>query len=187
MLLLKLVVPLAWLRLFATDYLVSFTLLTGLVLLVQQRKAPRLNAIAILKAAAAAAFVIVVFGLIGGSHVLHVTLSNRWWRLPWITLAGLPLFLSDEMTIRTIYPRWKSLGVALITRVLLWAFVVSGVLLLNRNDAFLVLIAHLMALFWIVLWFATDVVYRHTQDPFAAAVFAALVQGWAFSAWFVTI
>src|SRR5206468_1627878 len=171
-----------------TDYLVSFLLLTGLVLLLQHRKTPHLNAIATLKAPAAAAFVILVFGFIGGSHVLHVALSNRrWWRFPWMTIAALPLFLFDELTIRTIYPRWKSLGVALITRVLLWAFVVAGVLLLNRDDAFLVLIAHMIALFWIALWLATDVVHRNTQDPLAAAVFAALVQGWAFAAWFVTI
>ena len=187
-LILKFVVPFAWLHLFATDYLVSFLFLTGLVLLVQQRNSPGVNPIALLKAAAAAAFVIVVFGLIGGSHVLHVTLSNRrWWRLPWIAIAGFPLLISDELMIRTIYPRWKSIGVAIITRGLLWAFLVSGVLLLNRNDAFLVLIAHLMVLFWMLLWFATGVVHRHTQDPFAAALFAALVEGWAFAAWFVTI
>jgi pimeloyl-ACP methyl ester carboxylesterase len=187
-LILKVAVPMAWLHLFATDYLVSFLLLTGLALWVQQRNSLRLRPAAILKAAAAAAFVIVVLGLIAGSHILHITLANRrWWRLPWIALAGLPLLLFDELTIRTIYPRWKSIGVALITRALLWAFLLTGVLLLNRNDAFLVLIAHLMVLFWILLWFATGVVHRHTEDPFAAALFAALVQGWAFAAWFVTI
>ena len=37
------------------------------------------------------------------------------------------------------------------------------------------------------LWFATGIVHRHTQSPYAAALFAALVQGWAFAAWFVTI
>ncbi len=187
-LILKVIAPLAWLHLFATDYLVSFLLLTGLVLWVQQRNSLRLSPAAILKASAAAAFVIVVFGFIAGSHVLHITLSNRrWWRLPWLTLAGLPLLISDELTTRAIYPRWKSIGVALITRALLWAFLLIGVLLLNRHDAFLVLIAHLMALFWILLWFATGVVHRHTQDPFAAALFASLVQGWAFAAWFVTM
>jgi hypothetical protein len=74
----------------------------------------------------------------------------------------------------------------LITRTLLWAFLMRSLLLLNREDAFLVLIAHLIVFFWIALWFAAGIVHRHTQSPFAAALFAALVQGWAFAAWFVT-
>ena len=147
-----------------------------------------MNPTAILKAAAAATFVIVVFGFIAGSHILHTALSNgRWWRFPCIVLAGLPLFTFDELSIRKIHPRWKSIGVALITRALLWAFLIVGVLILNREAAFLALISHLIVLFWLALWFATNVVYRHTRDPLAAAFCAALVQGWAFAAWFVTI
>jgi hypothetical protein len=40
---------------------------------------------------------------------------------------------------------------------------------------------------WIALWFAAGVVHRHTQNALAAAVFSALVQGWAFAALFVMI
>ena len=76
---------------------------------------------------------------------------------------------------------------AVLSRVLIGAFILIGILVLNRHHAFLVLIAHLMVLFWIALWFGADVIHRHTEDPFAAALFAALVQGWAFAAWFVTI
>jgi hypothetical protein len=50
-----------------------------------------------------------------------------------------------------------------------------------------VMIVPLIGIFWIALWFASGVVYRHTQDPLATALFAAIVQGWAFAAWFVTI
>jgi hypothetical protein len=185
-LILKIVVPLAWLRLFATDYLISFLFLAGLILLIQGRRWPRTNLRNTATAVGAAAFVIVVLGLIAGSHVLHMTLSDgRWWRFPCIAAAGLPLFVVDETTIRKIHPRWKSIVAAITTRALLWAFLITGVLLLNRDDAFLVLIAHLMVFFWIALWFGAHVVHRHTQDPFAAALFAALVQGWAFAAWFV--
>ena len=118
--------------------------------------------------------------------MLNMSLSDgRWWRFPCIAAASLPLFFVDETTIRKIHPLWKSAALAIITRGLLWAFLITGVLLLNRRDAFLVLIAHLIVFFWIALWFAAHVVHRHTQDPFAAALFAALVQGWAFAAWFV--
>ena len=185
-LILKLIVPLSWLRLFATDYLISFLFLAGLAAWIQKVRWPRTNFRSTATAVGAAVFVIVVLGWIAGSRVLNMSLSDgRWWRFPCIAAAGLPLFFVDEMVIRKIHPRWKSIALAILTRVLLWAFLVTGVLLLNRSDAFLVLIAHLIVFFWIALWFGAHVVHRHTQDPFAAALFAALVQGWAFAAWFV--
>jgi hypothetical protein len=63
----------------------------------------------------------------------------------------------------------------------------TGVLIFNRGSAFLVLLLGLILLFWIALWFFTSVVHRHIQDPAATALFAALVQGWMFAAWFVTV
>jgi hypothetical protein len=113
--------------------------------------------------------------------------AGRWWRFPIIAAAGLLLLSFDEIMIRRISPRWKAAAVAVTTRLLLWAFLLSGVLLLNRQDAFLVLLAHLIVSFWVFLWLATEIVYRHTRDPLASALFAALVQGWAFAAWFVTL
>jgi hypothetical protein len=136
----------------------------------------------------AAAFVIAVPGFVVFSRVMHMSLSDgRWWRFPCIALAGLPLFISDEWTIRRIHPRWKSDAVALLTRGLFLAFLLTGVLTFDRESAFIVLIVPLIVIFWIALWFATGVVHRHTQSPFAAALFASIVQGWAFAAWFVTI
>src|SRR5262249_21292202 len=127
-------------------------------------------------------------GFVPGSRLAHMHLSNgRWWRFPCITAASFPFFLADEWLLRRIHPRWKPAVLAVVTRMLMWAFLVTGVLLLNRADAFLVLIAHLILGFWIALWFATAVVYSNTQNPVAAALFAALIQGWVFSALFVTI
>jgi hypothetical protein len=64
---------------------------------------------------------------------------------------------------------------------------ITGTLTLNRESAFLLLILPLVAFFWIILWIAAGIVHRHTQSAMAAALFAALVQGWAFAALFVTI
>jgi hypothetical protein len=55
----------------------------------------------------------------------------------------------------------------------------------NRQAAFLLLLTHLIILFWIFLWFAAGLVRRRT-DPFAAALFAAILQGWLFAALFIT-
>jgi Alpha/beta hydrolase family len=187
---LKLVNPLQWLRLFASDYLIGFVLVTGLGVLAFASKTTKIErpqgrlVIGIMSAM----FVIAVPGFLVVSRLLHMSLSDRrWWRFPFIAMAGLPLFVSDELTIRRIQPRWKSEATALLTRGLFLAFILTGVLTLNRNDAFLVLITPLVVAFWIALWFATGVVHRHTRSPLAAAIFAALVQGWGFAAWFVTI
>ena len=84
-------------------------------------------------------------------------------------------------------PQWKSEAVALLTRALMLALILTGVLILNRESDFLVLIVPVITTFWIALWFGAGVVHRYTQSPIAAALFAAIVQGWAFAAWFVTI
>ena len=195
-LILKFVNPFWWLRLFATDYLIGFLFVAGICLIGTRangrRKNPSLTSLtgifSVLKALAAAAFVIVVLGWVTASNVLPVTLSGgRWWRFPCIVLASLPLLTFDELTIRRIHSRWKSFGAALVTRALFWAFLMLGALVLSRQNAFLVLIIPLMVLFWIGLWLAAGVVHKHTNDPFAAALFAALVQGWAFAAWFVLV
>jgi pimeloyl-ACP methyl ester carboxylesterase len=189
LLVLKFVNPMGWVRLFATDYLIGFFLVAGLCSLaiggnIKTQRRRQGIATAIL----AAAFVIVVIGFLVVSRVLHISLSDgRWWRFPCFAIAAFPFFMSDELTIRHIQPRWRSEMVALLTRGLLLAFLLTGVLTINRGDAFLVLIAPLITVFWIALWFASGVIHRHTQNPIAAAMFAAILQGWAFAAWFVTI
>jgi len=177
--------PMQWLRLFTTDYLIGFTFIAGTILMLAAKKSRPQS---LLIALVAAAYVIVVLGFIVSSNIVHMSLSaDRWWRFPCIAAAGLPLFFADEAVIRALRPRWKSIVVALVTRALLLAFLLVGVLILNRENAFLFLIAPLITIFWIGLWFASGVVYRGTQNAGATALFAALVQGWAFAAWFVTI
>jgi pimeloyl-ACP methyl ester carboxylesterase len=195
---LKFVNPLGWLNIFATDYLVGFLLLTGAFLILSLRFWDRgertqlfhdfWSGKGVTRALGAAAFVIVIFGLITGSRLLHMTLTDgRWWRCIVIVLAGLPLFVYDELLTRRLVPDWHAWAVALITRGLFLAFLLTGVLTFNREKAFLVLIVPLIVGFWVVLWFATGVVHRNTREPLTAALFAAIVQGWAFAAWFVTI
>ena len=190
MFILRFVNPASPLRLFTTDYLIGFLLLAGILLLVAGSDWPRRQAGSspYVRSVLSAAFVVAVLGFIATSRILHIPLSGgRWWRFPCIVLAGLPMFIADETGVRRLSPRWKSEAAALLTRGLMLAFILTGVLTLNRKAAFLVLITPLITLFWIALWFAAGVVHRHTQNPLAAALFAALVQGWAFAAWFVTI
>ena len=177
----------AWLRIFAMDYLIGFFFLAGLILLsrckgLTLKKSPRLWI-----GVTAAAYLIVVTGSLGASELAHTVASGgRWWRFLAILIVSLPMFLADEYLLRPIQPARKAAGAAIVTRILIGAIAVSGALILNRQSAFLLLIAYLVVLFWIGLWFAAGAVRKRT-DPFTAACFAAIVQAWAFAAFFVMV
>jgi len=193
---LTLINPFRWLRLFATDYLLGFLLLAGLVLagvvFGDLRARLRLGASSafggLYIAFLSAAFVIAVPGMLAVSHLLHLSLpAGHWWRFPVIAMFGLPLFLADELMVRKLPTRWKPHAVALLTRGLLVVFMLTGVLTLNRESAFLLMLLPLVALFWMALWVTAGFVHRRTQNAVAAAVFAALVQGWVFASLFVSV
>ena len=187
---LKFANPLGWLRLFATNYVLGFLLLTGLALILTgnfNRSEPH-GVGPYIRAVAAAAFVIAVPGLMVFSRVMHISLSgSRWLRFPIMVAAALPLFIADEMTIRRLRPRWKSAMVEFLTRAVLSALILTGVLAFNRQSGFVVMMIPMLIIFWMCLWFAAGLVHRNTGSPTAAALFAALIQGWVFAALFVTI
>src|SRR6185295_6101794 len=104
---LRFIHPFVWIKLFATDYLLGFLFITGLVLTLAILLDHGRNAIgstrALLPAVLAAVYVIAVPGLMAAAHVVHLSISDgRWWRFPCIAIAGLPMFIADEVLIRRI-------------------------------------------------------------------------------------
>ena len=185
-LILRLVVPLRWLDLFATDYLMSFVLLAGLA--GWRGRAVRTRLRATMIGVAGAAFAILVLTLGVGSYLIHALPSGeQWGRFPILAAASLPLFIADELDLRQIAPAWKRAAVVILTRMILWATLVTGVLFLNTESMFLVMITHLVVLFWFALWWVGGLIRNATGEPVSAAIFSALVQGWVFAALFVTI
>jgi len=179
------VVLLSGLHLFATDYLVSFLLVMGITLVLLHFRRLPLDFTRMHMGVVAAACMIAA-GVFIGSSLAHMTLSGtRMWIFGAISIAVFPLSLADEVLLRPLRPWWKAAGAAALTRILLGAFVITGVLTMNRSDAFLILITHFIILLWIVLWLVGELVRRRTQDPVATAVFTALVQAWIFAAVFV--
>jgi pimeloyl-ACP methyl ester carboxylesterase len=175
----------SWLHLYSTDYLISFVFVMGAALapLYFRKISSRVSQMHVGLLVAACVIAISVFV---GSELVHLSLSGgRWWRFAAFTLAVLPLSFADEVLLRPIRPWWKAAGVAALTRILIAAFVITGVLTTNRSDAFLVLIIHFVALLWIGLWFAGELIRRRTQDALSTAVFTAVVQAWVFAAIFV--
>ena len=185
-LILRVVVPLSWIRLFATDYLMSFVLLAGLLLWRGQWL--RTSRHSLMVGVIAATYVLTFFAVGVGSHFIHqIPSGTQWMRFPVLTMASFPLFMFDELQLRSIRGGPERAFAFLTTRIILWAAVITGVLLLNPDSSFLVLITHLVVLFWLVLWWMAGFVRRATADPVATALFSALVQGWAFAALFVRI
>jgi pimeloyl-ACP methyl ester carboxylesterase len=196
---LRFIVVLRWIRFFAADYLVSLLFVSGTVMTtlfmwrrnrsgIVVKHGMSLNVNPCVIGIAAAAYVIVVIGLLAASHLIHMSLSNgRLWRFPIISAAAFPLFVFDEAATRQVPGVWKQMILGILTRCLLAASLATGVLTLNRESSFMALLVIMMLLYWIVLWFVTGMVSRRIQDPIAAALFAALVQGWMFAAWFVTV
>jgi len=177
--------PLSWLRLFRTDYLVGLLLITGLLLWGGRRVAMSTRGAFI---AVAAAVGLILALSVAGSQFMHLVPSGgQWLRLPILVLAVFPLALADERRIRPIRPKWRMWGVFILVRLLIWAAVLTGVLLLNPDSAFLVLVTHFFVVAWIPLWWVSGLVARAAREEDSAALFSSLIQGWVFAALFVTI
>jgi hypothetical protein len=175
----------AWIRLYATDYLMSFILVAGGVLWMR-RPSITFTRIGLFGTLLAAAWFVAVPGIVAGSHFAHLTLTDgRWWRFAAIAAASFPLLLADETYIRPLYPWWKAAGVAILTRMVFAGLIATGVLIFNRGAGLIILIIPLVFLFWILLWFAGAAVRRRTESPAAAALLTALIQGWVFAAIFI--
>jgi hypothetical protein len=195
----------SWLHLFAADYLIGFFFLTGVILIGPECRrrllagaAERQFGISKSEPAAVAARVgvkpaptyvalvaaVYAIGIIGffaaGIFTRFALFDGRLWRFPVIALAFLPFFYFDELNTR------GSFITAALTRGILGSAIVVGVLTFNRSGGFLVLMTHLLIVFWIGLWLLAGVVRKRTCSPSAAALFSALVQAWLFAAWFIT-
>jgi hypothetical protein len=175
-----------WLRLFATGYLIGFLFLTGGILCLRKVR-PRISVGAMLIGVAAAAYVIAVPGFLVLSEFMQVSLTvGRLWRFAAIFVLGLPLIVADEFFIRPMRSSRKAAFRFLLTRALFGAIVISATLIWSRDSAFLLLVMHIIVVFWILLWLAGGLVRRRTQDPLATAVFISILQAWFFAALFVT-
>jgi hypothetical protein len=174
----------SWLRLYATHYLIAIVFLTGVALIVRFRPILKTSGRNLLVALVATGVVIALLRIVV-SEIATMTLSaERWWRFPVIAALSLPLFFADEALLRPARWTWRSTALVLVTRVVLGAVVVTGGLILYRESAFLLLMMHGVILLWMLLWLGGHLVRRHT-DAFSAALFAALLQAWVFSALFV--
>jgi hypothetical protein len=182
-----LAVVLQFLRLFAADYLISFVFLTGMTLLPAALRKTPLSTSGISAGGISALYVIASVVILGSNLAHFIPSDGRWWRFLVMAVVLAPLALADEVFLRPIRPLWRAASAMALTRIIIAAFAVTGVLTFNRSDAFLVLLIHIVVIFWIALWIAGEWVRRRTENPLATAIFSAVVQAWIFAAMFVQL
>ncbi|HET7106626.1 MAG TPA: alpha/beta fold hydrolase [Candidatus Acidoferrum sp.] len=178
--LLRYVIPLRVLRLFEGDYLASFFLLTGAVLVLAH---PRL---ALKKLAAkpgvmlsAAAGGLILHLLVTGWFDLTVTSAwltlQRWERFPLFFLAAFVFLYALEILLGPVAEPRKRLGIDYLAILLAWLVPVLGTFVLHSGQILLVLLMPYFALFFLFMRLGARLVRRRTASAAAAAIFGAIL------------
>lgn len=178
--LLRYMIPLRVVGLFEGDYLASFFLLTGAILLLVH---PRL---AIKKLAAepgvllgAAAGAVILHLLVTGWFDLTVTSAwltlQRWGRFPLFFLAAFVFLYALEILLGPVTEPRKRLGIDYLAILLAWLVPVLGTFVLHSGQILLVLLMPYFALFFLFMRLGARLVRQRTASATAAAVFGAIL------------
>jgi hypothetical protein len=170
------------LHLFEGDYLASFFLLEGFILIAlhwreaqnKLRAAPKL----LLGAAAAA---LILHLLVTGWLQLTITgawmTSERWTRFPLLFLAALLFMYGWELVLGPVVKglgrRRMIFGLSLI--VIVWLALIFGILALHSGEILLVLMVTYFSLFFLMCGLGAQLVRRQSGSAMAAAVFSAIL------------
>ena len=181
-LLLRLGIPLKAIRIFQGDYLVSFLLLLGALLVAWHWSSTREELSNSFRSVLAATLAgIVLFVLL--SAWFDLTFSEAWltgakWaRFPFLTLALFPYSLAEETLLGPVEEgkRWRRLGLALTLRFISWAALMGGVLVLHNGEILMGLLAVYLGLFNLLQRGAMDIVRNETGSATATALFSAIL------------
>jgi pimeloyl-ACP methyl ester carboxylesterase len=179
---LKLWVPLRAIGLFQGDYLASFLLIAGLILLVLHG-GEAANALKSrwtgLVAAGIGAIVLVLLFTLWLDYSFYEAWLNapRWARMAPLAAAFLPWMFAEEIFLGASLPnRWIGRAVTALTyRGIAWVALVAAIYVLHSGQVLMVLLAVYFAIVSVLQRMAMDVVRRETQSPAAAAVFGAIL------------
>ena len=178
--LLRYVIPLRVLRLFEGDYLASFFLLTGAILLLAHAKLAMKKLAAkpgvVLSAAAGA---LILHLLVTGWFDLTVTSAwltlPRWERFPLFFLAAFVFLYALEILLGPVTEPRKRLGIDYLAVLLAWLVPVLGTFVLHSGQILLVLLMPYFALFFLFMRLGARLVRQRTASATAAAIFGAIL------------
>jgi len=178
--LLRFFIPLRVLGLFEGDYLASFFLLTGAILLLLHLKPAQARFAAkpsVLLTTAMAALVLHL--LVTGWFDLTITGAwltwQRWERFPMFFLAAFVFLYAIEILLGPVTRPGKRLAMDYLVLLAAWLTVVFGTFVLHSGQILAVLLMPYFAVFFLFARLGTRLVRRRTGSPTAAAIFGAIL------------
>jgi pimeloyl-ACP methyl ester carboxylesterase len=184
--------PLRVLHLFEGDYLASFLLVLGVVLLVLHSNSLRgLFSASVGDAQPARPLYFTLLAAAFAAFLLHflvtawidLTFSEawitaaRWPRFLPLFLVALPYHAAEEFLLGPALPGegLRRLLTALSLRLVAWGGIVVGIFVLHSGEVLLVLLAPYFGLFCLLQRWGMDVVREVTASPAATALFGAIL------------
>jgi len=175
-------VPLRVLHEFEGDYLASFFLLAGLILvLLHGREAQAKFKVTskLLFGAAFAAFVLHLL-ITGWTHLTidgAWLTGERWERFPLFFLAAFLFVYGLEVALGPVIrgTERKRLLISLGLLVVVWLALIFGIVWLHSGEILLALLAPYFALFFVLSRAGAQLVRKHSGSALAAAVFGAIL------------
>jgi len=174
--------PLKVIGLFQGDYLASFMLLVGGVLVVAHWRSLRASLSASRRGILGGLFAGIVLLLISTGW-FELTFYEAWltqakWaRLGFLLIALLPYHLAEEHLLGGVQKgrRCQRLVNALTLRLIGWAALMCGILILHNGEILMGLLAPYFALFSIMQRSGMDIVRQESESAGATAVFGAIL------------
>jgi pimeloyl-ACP methyl ester carboxylesterase len=182
-LLLRFWIPLKAIGLFQGDYLASFLLLFGTVLVVMHWSSVRRALTSSTRHLLAAGFAGVAL-LFLATAWFDLTFYEawltgaKWMRFPFLLIALLPYLMAEETLLGPVElgKRWRRLALALTLRLISWGALMAGVLILHNGEILMGLLSLYMAVFNLIQRSAMDIVRNETGSGAATALFGAILQ-----------
>ncbi len=169
-------------RLFQGDYLASFLLLFGVLLVVVHGSCVRSAFSNSPRRLLAAGFAGIVLLLLATAW-FDLTISEawltgaKWMRFPFLLIILLPYLTAEETLLGPVRPgkRGRRLALALSLRLIAWGALMAGVLILHNGEILMGLLSPYMAVFNLIQRSGMDMVRTETGSP-ATALFGAILQ-----------
>jgi len=181
-LILKFWIPLKVLKLFQGDYLASFALLQGLLLLsinfASLKKAWNIRWSALATSAMGAALLVLVFSLWFEYSFYEALLTwPKWARMAPLLVAFFPWLLAEELFLgaHATMSRLRRVILILAFRSIAWAALIGALFLMHSGEVLMILLTFYFVLVSLLQRLAIDVMRRETRSPVAAAFFGAIL------------
>src|SRR5216684_2572998 len=170
-------------RLFQGDYLASFLLLFGALLLVAHGSRVRSALSNFPRQLLAAGFAGIVLLLITTAwfdltfYEAWLT-AAKWARFPFLLAVSLPYHFAEETLLGPVElgKRWRRLALALTLRFISWGALMGGVLILHNGEILMGLLSLYMGVFNLIQRSGMDMVRNETGSAAATALFGAILQ-----------